>query len=44
MQHGATEGTETHGGPWREPNRYREAAVEARTDLLECGLRRVLDR
>jgi hypothetical protein len=42
IKHGGTEGTETHGGPWRGPNRHREAAVKAWTDLLERGLRRVL--
>jgi hypothetical protein len=43
VKHGGTEATETHGEPWREPNVYREAAMKARTDLLERGLRRVLE-
>jgi hypothetical protein len=55
MQHGGTEATETHGGPWRGPNGYREPAVKAWTkevsgetiaaaiDLLRRGVRRVLD-
>ena len=49
LKHGGTEGTETHGGPWRGPNRYRDSGrwlgllVNFNTDLVERGLRRVLD-